>query len=66
MPNDPQTLIGLAVGAVIVVWLVFSVLRKLFGLALLAAIVLGAAVLWFNPGLAQLAWTNLQAFLGTR
>lgn len=66
MPNDPQTLIGLAIGAVIVIWLVFSVLKKLFGLALVAAIVAAAALLWFNPGLANQLWTGLQAFFGSR
>ena len=66
MPNDPQTMIGLAVGAVIVVWLVFSVLKKLFGLALIAGIVLVIAVLWFNPGLANQLWSNAQMLLGMR
>lgn len=66
MPNDPQTMIGLAVGAIIVVWLVFSVLKKLFGLALIAAIVAAIAFFWFNPEMAGQLWNNLQAFLGSR
>ncbi|ODT50673.1 hypothetical protein [Devosia sp. 63-57] len=66
MPNDPNSLIGLAVVAVIVLWLVFSVLKKLFGLALVAAIVGAAAFLWFNPGLAAQLWTQAQMMLGMR
>lgn len=66
MPNDPQTMIGLAIGAVVLVWLVFSVVKKLFGLALVASIVLVIAVLWLNPGLAQLVWANLQGVFGSR
>ncbi len=66
MPNDPQMLIGLAVGTVVVVWLVFSVLKKLFGLALIAAIVAVIALLWFNPGLATQFWSQAQTILGMR
>ena len=66
MPTDSTTLIGLAIGAVILAWLVFSVLRKLFGLALIAALVLAVTVLWFNPGLANQLWSQIQMLLGTR
>lgn len=66
MPTDSTTLIGLAIGAVILAWLVFSVLRKLFGFALIAVIVLAATVLWFNPDLASQLWTNLQMVIGSR
>ncbi len=66
MPTDSTTLIGLAIGAVILAWLVFSVLRKLFGLALIAALVLAVTVLWFNPGLAGHLWSQVQLLLGTR
>lgn len=66
MPNDPQTLIGFAVAAVIVIWLVFSVLKKLFGLALIAAVVAVIALFIFNPALANQLWTQAQLMLGMR
>jgi len=66
MPNDPQTLIGLAVGAVIVLWLVFSVLKKLFGLALVASIIAVIAFFWFNPEMAGHLWAQAQMLLGMR
>ncbi|ODT67915.1 MAG: hypothetical protein ABS75_22310 [Pelagibacterium sp. SCN 63-23] len=66
MPNDPQSMIGLAVGAIIVIWLVFSVLKKLFGLALIAGIVAAIAFLWFNPEVARELWTQTQTMIGMR
>lgn len=51
MPTDPSTLMALAVGAALLVWLIFSVIRKLFGLALIAALAFGAYLLWTNPEL---------------
>lgn len=61
MPNDPATLIGLGVAAIVVLWLVFSVLKKLIGFAFLAAIAAAAFVLWTNPGLLQSlrTWLNI-------
>ena len=38
-------------GAIVVLWLVFSVLKKVIGLFVLAAIVVAAFVLWQNPAL---------------
>jgi len=55
MPTETYTLIGLAVAAVVVVWLVFSVLKKVFGLLLLAILVSVGFLLWQNPELAQWA-----------
>ena len=49
MQADSVTLIGLAVAAIVVLWLVFSVLKKVVGFALVAAIVAAGAFLWFNP-----------------
>jgi hypothetical protein len=37
----------------VVLWLVFSVLKKVFGLVLLAAIVGAGFLLWRNPELSQ-------------
>lgn len=42
-------MIGLGVAAVVVVWLVFSVFRKVLGLAFLAALAFGAWLLWSDP-----------------
>lgn len=42
-------MIGLGVAAVVVAWLVFSVFKKVLGLALLASLALGAWLLWSNP-----------------
>lgn len=53
MPTDPATLTGFGVGAIVIVWLVFSVLKKVIGLAVLALLVGAGFVLWTNPGLLQ-------------
>lgn len=51
-------LFGLGVAAVVVLWLVFSVLKKVIGLLVLAAIVVAGFVLWQNPAMldALMAW----------
>jgi hypothetical protein len=49
MPTDPMTLLGLGVGAVVVVWLVFSVVKKMVGIAIVLALAGGAWFLWTNP-----------------
>jgi hypothetical protein len=51
MPLDNTSLIMLGVGAAILLWLVFSLMKKLFGLALVAALAFGAYVVWTNPDL---------------
>lgn len=45
--------------AIVVLWLVFSVLKKVFGLVLLAALVGGAFLLWQNPELLHWAMSYL-------
>lgn len=55
MPTDSSTLIVLGIGAVILAWLVFSVVKKLFGVALVAAIAFGGYILWNNPDLLRRA-----------
>ncbi|SMQ68749.1 hypothetical protein SAMN06295905_1649 [Devosia lucknowensis] len=55
MPSDPSTLIALGIGAAILLWLVFSVMKKLFGLAIIAAIAFGAYMVWTNPELLRQA-----------
>lgn len=61
--SDTYTLIGLGVAAIVVLWLVFSVLKKVIGLLVLAAIVVTGFVLWQNPAMrdALLAW--IQTFI---
>ena len=51
IPTDTYTLVGLGVAAMVVLWLVFSVLKKVFGLVLLAAMVGAGFLLWRNPEL---------------
>lgn len=53
MPTDMSSLLVLGIGAAILLWLVFSVMKKLFGLALIAALVFGGYMLWTNPDLQQ-------------
>ena len=49
MPTDPITLMGLGIGAVVVIWLVFSVVKKVVGIAIILALAAGAWFLWTNP-----------------
>ena len=49
MPNDFISFIILAALAVVVLWLVFFVVRKLFGVALLIALAVGAWMVWNDP-----------------
>jgi len=51
MPTDNLTLIALCLGGLLIVWLVFSLIRKVFGLLLLAALAVGCYVLWTNPAM---------------
>jgi hypothetical protein len=55
MPMDTSTLLALGIGAAILVWLVFSLVKKLFGLAIIAALAFGAYMLWANPDLLRQA-----------
>lgn len=47
-----------------VVWLVFSVLKKVIGLIALAAVAAGAFILWQNPDLLRALLVWLQQFFG--
>jgi hypothetical protein len=55
MPMDISTLLALGIGAAILLWLVFSLAKKLFGLAIIAAIAFGGYMLWTNPDLLRRA-----------
>ncbi|MBO9590370.1 hypothetical protein [Devosia sp.] len=49
IPTDPLTLMGLGIGAVVVIWLIFSVVKKMVGIAIVLALAAGAWFLWTNP-----------------
>jgi len=53
MPADTTTLFGLGIAAALVLWLLFSVMKKMIGLVVLAGLALAAFILWTNPGLLQ-------------
>lgn len=49
IPEDVGSMLVMAVFAVIAIWLVMFVVRKLIGIALLAAVVIGGLMVWQNP-----------------
>jgi len=49
--NETYLLIGLAGAGLLVVWLVFSLLKKVIGFAILAALLVGLYMVWTNPEL---------------
>ena len=63
MPES-YVLMGLGVAAIVVVWLVFSVLKKVVGLIFLAAVVAGGFVLWSNPALLRSLIATVQRTVG--
>lgn len=62
--TDTTTMIGLGLLAVVVAWLVFSVLKKVVGLLFLATLVVAAFVLWQNPALRDGLLDWVQGMLG--
>lgn len=62
--TDTTTMIGLGLLAVVVAWLVFSVLKKVIGLLFLAALVVSAFVLWQNPALRDSLFDWVQGMMG--
>lgn len=46
-------MIGLGVGAVVICWLVFSVLKKVLSFVFIGAVILGGLLLWNNPAAMQ-------------
>ena len=66
MPTDNLTLIALGLGGLLIVWLVFSLIKKVFGLVLLAALVIGAVVLWNNPAMLEGLLQTVSGFFGAR
>ena len=61
--SDTITLIGLGVAAVVIIWLVFSVLKKVIGLLFLGAVAFGAYMLWKDPVLLNQVLDWVQGFI---
>lgn len=57
---------GMGVAAIVVVWLVFSVLKKVIGLIVLGAVVIGAYMLWKDPALLNTVVKTVERFVGLR
>lgn len=55
---------GLGVAAIVVIWLVFSVLKKVIGLLFLAGMVVFGFVLWQNPEMQRRLIDWVQGFMG--
>lgn len=55
---------GLGVAAIVVIWLVFSVLKKVIGLLFLAGVAVAGFVLWQNPDMQRSVINWVQGFLG--
>ncbi|NTE85270.1 hypothetical protein [Agrobacterium rubi] len=51
MPEDIGSILMMAVFAVIGIWLVMFVVRKLIGIALVAAVIIGGLMVWQNPSM---------------
>ena len=66
MPTDNLTLIALGLGGLLIVWLVFSLIKKVFGLMLLAALVIGGYLLWTNPAMLRGLLDTIAGFTGWR
>ena len=62
MPTDDMTLIGLGLAGLFIVWLAFSLLKKVVGLAVLAALIIGGFVLWSNPEMCRAMLDTIGAF----
>lgn len=64
MTGDAYTMIGLGLGGLLVVWLVFSVLKKVVGLIFLVALAGGGYMLWSNPPLLDRVLDTVQRSFG--
>ncbi|WMT85310.1 hypothetical protein NO932_10170 [Pelagibacterium sp. 26DY04] len=58
IPTDNPTILIYALAALVVLWLVFAMMRKLFGIAIILALVGGAWLLWSNPELLENLWSR--------
>lgn len=66
MGQDSYLLIGLGLAALFAVWLVYSLVKKILGLALLAALVVAGFVLWNNPAMLQSVLQTVSGFMASR
>ena len=64
MTNDTYVVVGLGLGALLVVWLVFSIFKKLLGFIFLAAVAGGGFMLWNNPSLLNSLINTIQRSAG--
>ena len=55
---------GLGVAAIVVIWLVFSVLKKVIGLLFLVGLAVAAFVLWQNPEMQRSLIDWVRGFIG--
>lgn len=59
IPTDTVSLLFIGGIALAAFWLVFSLVRKVFGLVLIVALALGAWVVWSNPDMMQSLWSQV-------
>ncbi len=64
--TDNYLLIGLGFAALLIAWMVFSLIKKVFGLVLVGAIILAGLLLWTNPALLENLADAFFAFVGGR
>ena len=55
IPEDFYSMLVMAIVAVIAIWLVMFVVRKLIGVALVAALIVGGLMVWQNPSVLRTA-----------
>ena len=49
IPDDFSSVLMIAIGTLITIWLVMFVVRKLIGIVLVAALIIGGVIIWQNP-----------------
>lgn len=62
--TDNLSLVVIGLIALVIVWLVFSMVRRVFGLVLLIVVALGAWMLWSNPDMLAHVMDVAEGFLG--
>lgn len=60
MTSDTYIMAGLGLGALLVVWLVFSMFKKVLGFLFVAAVAGGGFILWSNPSLLSSVINTIQ------
>lgn len=49
IPNDVYSLLLTAAAAIVAIWFAFFILRKLIGVAVLAVVLVGGLMAWYDP-----------------